>query len=445
MPDVPDLNQVARQLLYRDPVDLKVDKRITTRSSPSTRLDPALHLAQLNVLVSTVHTLSTAINARDEVTPRHVLRVQHGALALARELGVTDEDTLCGLEAAALLHDTGKMAVPEHILNKPGRLTPREFETMKRHAPIGAQLLAAIAFPYPVAPVVRHHHENWDGTGYPDGLKGEDIPLGARILSVVDCYDALTSDRPYRPRMTEMQALQIIQARRGIQYDPAVVDAFMQCHDRIMPPGDTPDAPAAKPEEADEQDQHGLDIGGEGVCDALLALASLSRALDGDAKLSDVGGLLWILLRQIVPSDAMAIFLPDEMHDHVVIRYAAGLHAADMLGVTRPTATGIAGWSAVNRRAVLNAEPVLDLGFRAESAPVLRSCVVTPLVDSDALVAVLALYSKTGAAFSEDHLRLLEVLGPRLASALLDAAIADEESQLIAAARPRSLKLVQSS
>ena len=114
------------------------------------------------------------------------------------------------LEAAALLHDTGKIAVPEHILNKPGKLTAAEFEKMKLHAPIGAEILSSIEFPYPVVPIVRHHHENWDGTGYPDGLKGAEIPLGARILSVVDCYDALTSDRPYRRRMTDEQALKII-------------------------------------------------------------------------------------------------------------------------------------------------------------------------------------------------------------------------------------------
>src|SRR5260370_18321803 len=171
------------------------------RSPLSTRLDSELHIAQLNVLVSTVDTLSTAIDARDDVTPRHVRRVQHGTLALARELGVTDEDTLCGLEAAALLHDTGKIAVPEHILNKPGKLTPAEFEKMKRHAPIGAEILSSIEFPYPVVPIVRHHHENWDGTGYPDGLKGSEIPLGARILSAVDCFDPLTPGRPYPPPM----------------------------------------------------------------------------------------------------------------------------------------------------------------------------------------------------------------------------------------------------
>jgi putative nucleotidyltransferase with HDIG domain len=417
----------------------------TMPSSPlTTRLDSALHVAQLNVLVSTVHTLSTAIGARDEVTPRHVRRVQHGTLSLARELGVTDEDTLCGLEAAALLHDTGKIAVPEHILNKPGRLTASEFEMMKRHAPIGAQVLAAIEFPYPVAPVVRHHHENWDGTGYPDGLRGEEIPLGARILSVVDCFDALTSDRPYRGRMTAEAALRIIIDRRGTQYDPTVVDAFVACYERIRPPRAAAPAPAV-PEAAASKTEGGPAIGGDGVTDALLALASLSRALAGDAKLGDVGALLWMLLRQIVPGDAMALFLPDETNERVVIRYAAGHHASSISGVTRPTAMGIAGWVAVNRKPVLNAEPSLDLGSRGDAAPALRSCMVVPLVESDALVAVLAIYSKNVAGFSEDHLRLLEVLSSRLAAALVDAAIADEDSQPFPVARPRSLKLVQSS
>ena len=419
---------------------------ITHPSPLSTRVDSALHLAQLNVLVSTVHTLSTAIDARDEVTPRHVRRVQHGTLELARVLGVTDEDTLCSLEAAALLHDTGKMAVPEHILNKPGRLTAAEFETMKRHAPIGAQILASIEFPYPVAPVVRHHHENWDGTGYPDGLKGEEIPLGARILSVVDCFDALTSDRPYRSRMTEVQALQIIVARRGSHYDPAIVDAFVGCYERIMPPRDA--SPVADPVPAPLVAPHGADerpAAGEGVNDALLALASLSRALDGNAKLSDVGALLWMLLRQIVPADAMALFLPDEDQDHLLIRYAAGRHAGALYGVTRPMAMGIAGWCAATGRSVLNAEPSLDLGLRAESVPALRACVATPLLDGDALVAVLALYSTTANGFIEDHLRVLEVLGPRLASALVEAAIADEDSQLHPASAGPPLKLVRNS
>jgi GAF domain-containing protein len=139
----------------------------------------------------------------------------------------------------------------------------------------------------------------------------------------------------------------------------------------------------------------------------------------------------------------MALFLPDEAQDHVVVRFAAGVHASEMSGVARPTAAGIAGWVAVNRRSVLNAEPSLDLGFRAESAPALRSCVVVPLIESDALVAVLAVYSKEARGFTDDHVRLLEVLAPRLASTLVDAAIADEDSQMVPSSVARSLKLVQ--
>src|SRR5262249_11523520 len=158
---------------------------------------------------STIETLAMAIDAKDDVTHSHVRRVQAYAVALARELGVGDETTVKAIEAAALLHDTGKLAVPEHILNKPGRLTPAEFDQMKRHVDVGADILSLVNFPYPVVPIVRCHHENWDGTGYPRGVSGSDIPIGARILSVVDCFDALTSDRPYRKALTDEEALAI--------------------------------------------------------------------------------------------------------------------------------------------------------------------------------------------------------------------------------------------
>src|SRR5207244_4222623 len=146
--------------------------------------------------------LATAIEPKDGGTSDHIRRVQKVALGLAKALGVTDELTIKAIKAAALLHDTGKLAVPEHILNKPGKLTPAEFEQMKLHVDVGADILSSIDFPYPVVPIVRAHHENWDGSGYPRGIRGEEIPIGARILSVVDCYDALTSDRPYRPALS---------------------------------------------------------------------------------------------------------------------------------------------------------------------------------------------------------------------------------------------------
>src|SRR5207302_4059636 len=186
------------------------------------------HLDRL--YLSTVETLAMAIDAKDDVTHTHVRRVQTYALGLARALGLDDEETLKAIEAAALLHDTGKLAVPEHILNKPGKLSAEEFERMKRHVDVGADILSLVDFPYPVVPIVRCHHENWNGTGYPRGIAGEDIPIGARILSVADCYDALTSDRPYRAALSDEAAIDILRTRRATMYDPRVVDTFIAIH-----------------------------------------------------------------------------------------------------------------------------------------------------------------------------------------------------------------------
>src|SRR4051812_36879347 len=205
--------------------------------------DSDKHLAQVNHLyLSTIETLAMAIDAKDQVTHGHIRRVQAHATSLAKAVGVRDEHLLKAIEAAGLLHDMGKLAVPEYILNKPGKLTEAEFEKMKLHASVGADILSAIDFPYPVVPIVRHHHENWDGTGYPAGIKGTEIPIGARILAVVDCFDALTSDRPYRPKLADDQALEILRERRGSMYDPMVVDTFFMFHSttRTTPPRQGP-------------------------------------------------------------------------------------------------------------------------------------------------------------------------------------------------------------
>jgi GAF domain-containing protein len=204
-----------------------------------------------------------------------------------------------------------------------------------------------------------------------------------------------------------------------------------------------PAVPFRLPGEDDvKANEHGTPV----LDDGLLAIASLTRALGGTAQLADVGALLWALIRQIVPCDAMALFLPDESQDHVVIRYAAGAHAHALRGVTRPTPQGVAAWVAVHRATVLNAEPILDLGFRATGNPALRSSLVTPLVDSDAVIAVLALYSKELLAFSDDHLRVIELLAPRLAASMVDAVIADEDSLYPSVSRKiASLRLVKTS
>ena len=176
--------------------------------------------------MTTVEALTTAI-ARDTVTNEHTQRVRASAVSLARAFGVTDEETIEAIDKAALLHDVGKLAVPARICNKPGRLTPSEFELMKQHVDIGVAMLSRVPLPSTVVPIVHCHHENWNGTGYPQGLQGPEIPLGARILAVVDCFDALTSDRPYRARLPLTKALEIVLERRGTMYDPAIVDTFV--------------------------------------------------------------------------------------------------------------------------------------------------------------------------------------------------------------------------
>jgi putative nucleotidyltransferase with HDIG domain len=199
-----------------------------TYRSAIRRADDALQYAdRLNRLyLGTVESLAMAIDAKDQVTHGHITRVCSLARRVAAAMDLRDDRLNKALEAGALLHDVGKLGVPDHILNKPGPLTPAEYDQVKRHTVVGAEIVSRIDYPYPVAPIVRHHHENWDGTGYPDGLKGHDIPIGARILSVIDCYDALTSDRPYRPAMTHDEAMAIVIARRGTMYDPTVVDVF---------------------------------------------------------------------------------------------------------------------------------------------------------------------------------------------------------------------------
>jgi putative nucleotidyltransferase with HDIG domain len=215
---------------------LLVISYLTYRTSLDRVEDAQNHVEQLNELyMSTIETLAMAVDAKDQITHGHIRRVQVFAVELAKRLGVTNEHQLHAIQAAALLHDMGKLAIPEHILNKPGKLTSTEFDKMKQHAAIGADLLSSIKFPYPVVPIVRHHHEQWNGKGYPTGIAGTDIPLGARILSVVDCFDALTSDRPYRPALSDEEAFAILRERSGTMYDPLVVDTFARTHDEIAP------------------------------------------------------------------------------------------------------------------------------------------------------------------------------------------------------------------
>lgn len=189
-------------------------------------------IAKCNAMIEdfesrTISALSHMVNAKDDVTHQHVHRVSIYARGLGRALGCGPNE-LRALEAGALLHDIGKVGVPDNILGKRGKLTPQEFEKMKHHVLLGSHVLRAVGFTFPLEPVVRYHHERWDGTGYPDGLSGTEIPLVARILAVVDFFDAVREDRPYRKAMTTAEALSLIREGRGSHFDPAVVDTFIE-------------------------------------------------------------------------------------------------------------------------------------------------------------------------------------------------------------------------
>ena len=181
------------------------------------------HAEQVSSLhLRTIEALALAIEAKDETTGEHLQRVRVYAMELAKELGLSEDETEA-LRAASVLHDIGKLAVPEHIISKPGKLTPEEFEKMKIHPIVGAEILEQVHFPYPVVPIVRAHHEKWDGSGYPNGLAGEEIPIGARILAAVDCLDALASDRQYRKALPLNEAMAKVVEDAGKSFDPRVV------------------------------------------------------------------------------------------------------------------------------------------------------------------------------------------------------------------------------
>ena len=354
------------------------------------------------VHMSTIQAFAMAIDAKDQVTHGHIRRVQQYTMETARALGVTDDKQLRAIEAAALLHDTGKLAVPEYILNKPGPLTPGEFEKMKEHANVGANILKSIDFPYPVEPIVRHHHENWDGRGYPDGLQGQEIPLGARILSVVDCYDALTSDRPYRPRMTRQQAEHILVDRRGTMYDPWVVDGFIEILDRL----EAIDAAEGRDVPAQSAATATLDVISAATAEER-EFGELRRELPKAQTLVAAAEILFGHIRRVVPAAAVAMYVQPPGEDDLKALYCAGSGASTIESTRIPVGERISGWAFAHRQIVLNSDAALDLGPVARSLPVpLRYTLAVPLFDGQQMLGVIALYA--GEEFQRDHSRMLE-------------------------------------
>jgi putative nucleotidyltransferase with HDIG domain len=323
-------------------------------------------------------------------------------------LGVKDEQQVKALEAAALLHDTGKLVVPEHILNKHGRLTPGEFDKMKLHATAGAEILSAIQFPYPVVPIVRHHHEAWDGSGYPDGLKGTAIPLGARILQVVDCFDALTSDRPYRGRLSDADALAVLMHRRGTMYDPLVVDTFVAVKDKLE---------ANETQVASKLETVLTRVPARDVPADLQY--RLESALGQHPAFVRAATVLSRSLLETTGAQLAVLFVKDYGRDELVSALVFPRRTVTLPPMAIPVGGRVSGWVAANGRAILNADAALDLP--SESGPLtLTRCLSVPISTGAEIPAVMTLYLDDARGFSDHDLRVVEAGVATLEMALLE-------------------------
>jgi diguanylate cyclase (GGDEF)-like protein/putative nucleotidyltransferase with HDIG domain len=394
-------------------------------------------LADLHL--STIEALALAIDAKDRVSRGHVRRVQIAALEIAREMGITDEALLEALKAAALLHDIGKLAVPDHILNKPGQLSKAEFAKVAVHPEIGARILSNIAFPYPVVPIVHHHHERWDGQGYPQKLAGEAIPLGARILAVADNYDALRVNRNSSSVTAPEQALQEIRARAGTLLDPQITAACCRAAERIEEQLSQVLIPRVELEDnARPEAQHARitkklslnDLGNsqlqaendvyQNIADAqqeVLALYELSHTLATAPTLPNLLEILADRVRCVAHYDACAIFLADAQRDKVRVAHAVGHHRQELEGKFIAWGYGLSGWAAANTAPMSNARAYLDFPFLAQGAVPLMHATAIPLTYHGKALGVMTLYTAHH-LYDDDELRLVEAFAHHAAVAL---------------------------
>jgi diguanylate cyclase (GGDEF)-like protein/putative nucleotidyltransferase with HDIG domain len=392
----------------------------------------------------TIESLALAIEAKDHTSHRHLQRVRVFAVEIAKELDFS-EDEIEALRAAALLHDIGKLAIPEHIINKPGRLTPEEFEKMKIHTVVGSEILQRVAFPYPVAPIVRSHHECWDGTGYPDGLKGEQIPKGARVLAAVDCLDALASHRQYRNAMSLDTAMEKVSSMSGSAFEPRIVEALKHRYRELekLAQSDSAIADAStQPVSPDIRVETGADLTAEieqslptqtatNETDFLTSIASarqeaqtmfeLSQDLGNSLSLGETLSVLSIRLRKMIPYDSMAVFLLKE--NRLVPELVSGDNFRLLSSLNIGLGEGLCGWVAEKRKPIVNGNPEAEAGYISDPTKftTLRSTLAVPLEGLNGVVGVLAMYRADRDAFSADHLRILLAVSSKIALSVENA------------------------
>jgi putative nucleotidyltransferase with HDIG domain len=402
------------------------------------------HAEQVSSLhLRTIEALALAIEAKDETTGEHLHRVRVYAMELAKELGLTDDETEA-LRAASVLHDIGKLAVPEHIISKPGRLTPEEFEKMKIHPIVGAEILEQVRFPYPVVPIVRAHHEKWDGSGYPNGLAGEDIPIGARILAAVDCLDALASDRQYRKALPLHEAMAKVVADAGKSFDPKVVSILGRRYIELEKMANEQPLQAPVKLSTDIKVERGLapaagfaesgepksTVSGQSADSGMRLSAArqqgqeilgLNGRPDAFLRIEDILALLAVRLNHLVPYDSLAVYCPT--NGTLSAEFVSGENFRLFCSLRIPEGEGLSGWVAQNHKAILNGNPSVEPGYMNDPSKfsTLRSALAVPLEGNTGVAAVLALYRAGQDAFTADDLLVVEAIGAGLGIAVENA------------------------
>ncbi|MGC1417580.1 MAG: HD domain-containing phosphohydrolase [Candidatus Acidiferrum sp.] len=387
----------------------------------------------------TIEALSLAIEAKDHNTHDHLRRVQTYAIQLGKDLGL-NEDELNALRAASMLHDIGKLAVPEQILSKPGRLTPEEFDRMKIHPVVGAEILDRVQFPYPVVPIVLSHHEKWNGTGYPYGMSGAAIPIGARILSVVDCFDALTSERPYRRAMSHEDAIRHLIAESGSSFDPRVVKAIEKRFQELEHIDKQSTNTRSPFESISTANRHGAPSAGfaevpnaaEVRATSFLAsivsarqeaqlLFELAQTLGNSLSLRETLSVVAVRLKQMIPHDLIVVYVRER--DKLTPRYLHGVDYALFGSLELPMGQGISGWVAQHEKPIINGDPATEfkhLGVPARGTE-LQSTLSIPLQGREGVAGVISLYLKKNQGFSKDHLRMLMAASSKLGQSVENA------------------------
>jgi diguanylate cyclase (GGDEF)-like protein/putative nucleotidyltransferase with HDIG domain len=407
--------------------------------------DEKRHVEEMADLhLRTIEALALAIEAKDQTTHDHLQRVRVYALEVAKDLKLTPEE-IEALQAAALLHDIGKLAIPEHIISKPGRLTPEEFEKMKIHPLVGAEILERVRFPYPVVPIVRAHHEKFDGTGYPLGLRGNDIPIGARILAAVDFLDAMASDRQYRRAIPMTEAMSRLSAESGKSFDPQVVRVlqkrYVELENLIHTQVDKHKAPVElsltdgevketrKIEPAAGFEQQGKrQLAERSFLSSIAAarqeaqtLFELTQDLGASLSLGETLSVFSVKLRNSIPYDAIAIYV--RKGDELVPEYVNGDNFRLFASLRIPVGQGLSGWVAQNLKPILNGNPSVEPGYLNDESKysTLTSALAVPLEGLQGVVGVVALYHAEKDYFTSDHLRILMAVSSKMALAIENA------------------------